>query len=191
MCCYLRVKQTPDAETLLKTRQMMEVRQRWTPSTAAQAGNTHMHRRTILHLPVSLHTYWLLSSCNNLSVPPIPSSHCFCLLCSVLNFLSFFIVHVFPSHLRVFFIPLLCFADPLPTPPHISLLPSLPYSHTLNPTFKPSNLLLFLRLLFVLFFFPRGLFYYSPSVFISLSLSLAVPLFWCCCKGQVSSMNKL
>lgn len=68
MWCHLGANKTPDMETLLKTRQVTEFQERWASLTGTHYSPSHR-----LSTPPSPHTHWLLSSRNNLSVPPFPS----------------------------------------------------------------------------------------------------------------------
>lgn len=85
---------------------------------------------------------------------------------SLLNFLFCLLSFTSPPAARLFSIPSPSFAPPPLPHPLISLLPAPYHSHPLSSTFKPSHL----PPLPPLFYLFPGLFYYSPSVSISLPL---------------------
>lgn len=156
-----------------------------------ETGSISSHTRsyTILYLPVSVFLLpFTLIDCFH---PVITSwSHHFHPLAAIVALLTLLFspefsvlssfIHISPSHLRLFFIPLLCFARPPPSPP---LLP--PASPCALIILIPSALPLNPHLLLPFFSWP------FPPRFLGSQL-LSLPLCSrCCCKGQVSSMNKL
>lgn len=78
-CGVVWANETPNTKTLLKPRQVTAIQERLPALTLTQTCHTHARKANNSLLPESLHTHWLLSSCNNLSVPPVPFADCHCL----------------------------------------------------------------------------------------------------------------
>lgn len=114
---HLGANETPNMGTLLKTRQVTEVHWKWDPSTETHTNDAHAHTQAYNSPSPSPFTlidcfHPVITSRSHQLHPLTASVSLFTFLFSTkFPFLSS-IVHISPSCLRLFSIPLLCSALP-------------------------------------------------------------------------------